>query len=209
MFRDTIRAAARLRGSKGDARNSFWQNVVLVIIGAAISFVSSLTTNYYNSKNESKKVALEQKLLFERDVVNCLSQNVATARHSVELDPYLYFDQTMSGSVKLKPASDTIWPYYEKMKADWGIRTTAIELLMNSYVDTSMCNRFEDLDFKLHWVLTNTFWNLRDALNVHDNSDPLNNRTFNQKQTDLYYECDSTRNMYEAFMRDFHAEILQ
>lgn len=199
MLRDRIRAAARLKGSTSQ-QNNFRQSVVLVVIGATISFVSSITANYYSSKSENRKMAIEQKLLFERDVVNCISLNLAAARKFNNID---FLDVSKVENDNIVPnirKIDSVYDSFEKERADWTIRTTSVQLLMNSYVDTNITNRFYNLDNKLSNIISGEAENFLFSTNdsLFDKKRHLNSMGYVDVEI-----------MFENFMREFHSAILK
>ncbi len=118
--------------SEKKSGNQFWQSASLVIIGAIISFLSSLATGIFSSRNENKKIAFEQKVLFEKDFANIVSQNLNGAMEVLMYPEVSIKDKRVLGNL------ESLNTFLKKEKSARELRSRSAELLMRVYVVDSI-----------------------------------------------------------------------
>ncbi len=205
MFRDRLRATVRLKGSSNQQSN-FRQSVLLVLIGALISFVSSLTTNFFSSKNENQKIELEQKVLYEKEVASCIAENILDVEQiaTYAVRPNLLRE---GDSGWIKHTIDSFWKANSITRQQFILKEASIKILMYSYADTSLCNQFEslsnNLDDEYYWidVRMHFLYNFPGSIEYQD--------AFYQRQGTAVQNLDGYKSISLRFMRDFHAAILK
>jgi len=206
MLRDEIRAVERLRVTKANAGNSFWQSIIMVTIGAAISFISTLANNFYSSRNENKKVALEQKVLFEKDVAACFSSDLTSLEQLSAFGNgriFKYLSSRWGGGSGDTQSDDTAFNIFIKNSRVQQSHSLAIELLMSSYVDSMICIRFHTIDSTLLFILQAQIQEYQRGMN----SQPLDSiwahdKSFDDQRLEMVPKI-------ESFMREFHSSIIR
>jgi hypothetical protein len=152
------------------------------------------------------KVALEQKVLFEKDVVNCITQNIATIRdlNEGQFRNIVYELVRHQGP---RRQIDSLFLADLKVRHDWQMRVTSIELMMNSYVDQFMCSRFETLDghlFTTYLISSTLLTKALQQKNIDSAIDLMNDQMLRSVDG-----LDTNERQFRDFMRDFHVAILK
>ena len=114
------------RSTTSGNSSTFWQSVLLVAMGAIISFFSTIGTAYFSARNEAQKMDREQKIAFEKDLVSQITHNLTILKSYDNTNSYLYKD-------------DSLAAYSAKFKI------TNITLTMSAYVGKDICDRFKAL----------------------------------------------------------------
>jgi hypothetical protein len=178
-----------------EKKSQFWQSAFLVFLGAIISSTSSQINTWYSNRNDIRKVAIEQQVVYEKDVVNTIATNFETVRRLADWSAFAGHPDTLN-----RKGNDSITKLYEKEKDEWKLRTTGTQLLMSSYVDTSLGHRFASLDKKLDQI------GLEARLNITSLGDAS---SFFAERNRIDVALTTIQKQYEEFMRDFHAAILK
>lgn len=174
-----------------ETKSNFSQNIWLIIVGAMISFVSTIGTSFIATRNESRKLTVEQKILFEKELSSTIATNMAI------VERIIFKWRNDSARADTSGQTDCSRGFTKEYRP-WGFRTTSTELMMTAYVDEDLCRRYAHLNDSLSIPASLAIenWSRRGADYVKGwSSGPS-----------LYIRI---QNEYAQFIKDFHTAILK
>lgn len=125
-----------------EPKNTFGQNILLIFVGAIISFLGTVGTTFLTSQYEVGKLSTEQKMQFERELVSNISTNLS----AVENITFRWRQDTAQkdtlGESRIKEA-------FMNDSQPMAFRVESTQLMMNAYVSDDLCWRYHQLNDSL------------------------------------------------------------
>ena len=179
------------RPQSNESKNAFGQSIILVLLGALISFISTIGSSFLASKYEIRKLSSEQKIQFEREMVSNITANLNYVENLALMWRHDSARKDTLGESKYKEAF--INGYHPKY-----FRAESTQLMMYAYVDDNLCRRYQQLNDSLRLAGELAIKNLSNRGKAYLDGWIVEANLYSKIQ----YE-------FTQFIREFHVAILK